>query len=375
MKKQKAGNNSTYIDVEQRLMDKNKKLIDMVIERAKRDFPEDIAIIGLTGSFATGDFHEKSDLDLIIVNNTDRGWEISSCFIFDDVGYDIYCTPWETRLAQQAILDNPGVSSLTEMQILYCAKPEYLEKFNKLKQQALETMAKPIGIECVKRAKKHLDLAKQVYADSMLAEKTGTIRYASAGVLYHLVNCLVTLNNTCIKRGIKRYLEELLTYEHLPENFEELYMAVIEAKTIDEIRMSSLSLLKGVVRLYYEMHSEYSPKLIPTYDNLKGTYEELWCNCRNKVLTSIDAKDKSYAFLAAMGAQNYLDEMADEHCGTKKFDLMQYFDADNLDIFKDAFLKAMDEYRAEYDKVGRKVAQFDTFEELYNSYMGKDDKN
>jgi hypothetical protein len=50
----------------------------MVIERAKRDFPDDIAIIGLTGSFSTGDFHEKSDLDLININNTDRGWGISS---------------------------------------------------------------------------------------------------------------------------------------------------------------------------------------------------------------------------------------------------------------------------------------------------------
>jgi len=358
-----------------KLADKNKKLINMVVERAKRDFPEDIALIGLTGSFNTGDFHEKSDLDLIIVNNTERGWEIGSCFIFDDVGYDIYCTPWETRLAQQAVLDNPGVSSLTDMQILYCAKPEYLEKFNKLRQQALDTMAKPIGAECIKRAKKHLDLAKQEFADLMLAENIGSIRYASSGVLYHLVNCLVNLNNTCIKRGIKRYLEELLTYDYLPDNFENLYMSVIESKTIDEIKISTSALLKSVVQLYNRMYSEFSPKLFPTYDNLEGTYEELWSNCRNKVITSAAVKDKSYAFLAAMGAQNYFEEMAAEHCGTKKFDLMQYFDADNLDIFKDAFLKAMEEYRMEYDKVGRKVLAFDTFDDLYTYYMGESAKH
>ena len=358
--------------LEKRLAEKNQKLINMVIERAKRDFPDDIALIGLTGSFNTGDFHEKSDLDLIVVNNTDRGWEISLCFIFDDVGYDIYCTPWETRLAQQAVLDNPGVSSLTDLQILYCARPEYLERFNKLRQQALETMAKPIGMECIKRAKKHLDLAKQEFADAMLAENIGAIRYASSGVLYHLVNCLVNLNNTCIKRGINRYLEELLTYDYLPENFEKLYMAVIESKTIDEIRLSALSLLQSVVQLYDRMYSDFSPKLVPTYDNLEGTYEELWSNYRNKVIRSTTAQDKSYAFLAAMGAQNFLDEMATEHCGTMKFDLMQYFDADNLDLFKDAFLKAMDKYRTEYDNVGRKVVAFDTFDELYNSYMGQE---
>jgi len=90
---------------------------------------------------------------------------------------------------------------------------------------------------------------------------------------------------------------------------------------------------------------------------------------KNKIIWSIAMKDKSYAFLAAMDAQNYLDEMAAEHCGTRKFDLMQHFDADNLDTFKDAFLTAMDEYRTEYDKVGCKVLKFDTFDEVYIHYM------
>lgn len=49
-------------DIRQKILNKNDKLISMVIERAKRDFPDDIAIIGLTGSFSTGDFHEKAIL-------------------------------------------------------------------------------------------------------------------------------------------------------------------------------------------------------------------------------------------------------------------------------------------------------------------------
>ena len=89
--------------IKNELMKKNKKLIDMVIERAKREFADDIAIIGLTGSFATGDFHEKSDLDLIIVNDTPRGWDMAFCFILGDVGYDIYCTPWETRIDAKTV--------------------------------------------------------------------------------------------------------------------------------------------------------------------------------------------------------------------------------------------------------------------------------
>ncbi|MDN4066623.1 nucleotidyltransferase domain-containing protein [Paenibacillus sp. FSL R5-0407] len=354
--------------IRQMLIEKNENLIRMVIERAKRDFPEDIAIIGLTGSFNTGDFHEKSDLDLIIINNTDRGWGISSCFILGDVGYDLYCTPWETRIEAAAKLESAMVSHLIDLQILYCAKPEYMEKFNSYKQRALDTLAKPIGRECIERAKQHIDLAKQEYANTLLSEDLGTVRYASCEVVYNLVNALTHLNNTYLKRGIKRYLEETREYRYIPENYEHNYMAVIEAKTVDEIRSASFRLLKSMNDLYLRMDKEFGVQSLPTFDNLRGTYEELWCNYRNKIIESAELNDKSYAFHAAMGAQNFVDEMT-KSIGTKKMDLMQYFDADDLYLFKEQFLQAMDEYLDEYNKVGRKVERYDSFEQLYDEYM------
>lgn len=354
----------------QHLLDKNNKIINMVIERAKRDFPEDIAIIALTGSFSTGDFHEKSDLDLIIINNTNRGWGISSCFILDDVGYDIYCTPWETRIEDQANLDSPMVSHLIDSKMLYCAKPEYIERFNAYRQRALDALSKPIGKECIGRAKKWIDLAKQDYANTLLSDELGIVRYAAGGVLYNSVNALVNLNNTYIKRGIKRYLEELTSLQYVPHSFESIYMAVIEAKTIEELRKASHELLKSVVGLYDTMYEDFVQKPVPSYENLQGTYEELWCNYRNKVIASVNANDKHYVFHTALGAQAYLDEMT-ENIGTKKFNLMQYFDPEDLTSFKDAFLCAMDEYLEDYKKVGRSVVRFDSFDELYDNYMKK----
>lgn len=354
--------------IKQMLIEKNEKMIRMVIERAKRDFPEDIAIIGLTGSFSTGDFHEKSDLDLIIINNTDRGWGISRCFILGDVGYDIYCTPWETRLEAEANLESPMVSHLLDLQILYCAKPEYMEKFNAYKQRALDALSKPIGNECIGRAKRHIDLAKQEYANALLSDDLGAVRYASGEVLYNLINALTHLNNTYLKRGIKRYLEETKEYRYLPENYENNYMDVINAKTVDEIRNASYRLLTSMINLYQRMEKESSVQPVPTFDTLRGTYEELWCNYRNKMIESTELNDKSYAFHSAIGAQNFLDEMT-KAIGTKRFDLMPYFDADHLYLLKDKFLQAMDEYLGEYNKVGRKVEQYDSFEQLYDQYM------
>ncbi|WNS41130.1 nucleotidyltransferase domain-containing protein [Paenibacillus sp. MMS20-IR301] len=352
----------------QRLLDRNELLIQMVIERAKRDFAEDIAIIGLTGSFSTGDYHAASDLDLIIINNTDRGWGISSCFILGEIGYDIYCTPWETRIESQAKLDSPMISHLVDMQILYCAKPEYMDKFTSYKQRALDMLAKPVGPECIRRAGKWMDQAKQEYTNTLLSDEIGAVRYAAGETVYNLLYALTHLNNTYFKRGIKRYLEEIGTFRYVPEDFAVRYMAVIEAGTQEEIRSSALALLTSVNGLYRKLTLEFVERPVPDYSSLGGTYEELWCNCRNKVLAGVEQADAAYLYHAALSAQNFLNEMS-EHKGTPALDVMQYFDSGKLDVFRDQFLLVMDQYLNEYIRVGRQVERYASFQELYEQFM------
>lgn len=354
----------------ERIFDKNQKIIDMVIEKAKTQFPEDIGLIGLTGSFSTEDFHEKSDLDLIIVNVTPRGWDISYGFIYDDVGYDIYCTPWSPRIEEQSRLESPFASCLLDMEILYCAKPEYMEKLNAYRQNALDLLNKPIGRECLERAKKYLDTAKQGFADMLLTDKIGPVRYASGLVVADIVTALTFMNNSTIQRGIKRYPDIITAYKHKPAHLMELYRAVTGAVSAEDIRSATKNLLISILDLYDSMMDEFVEKPIPTYENLWGTYEELWCNCRNKILHSTELGDPSYALLAACGAQGYLDEIHGMF-GTKQYDLMRHFDPENLPGFRDAFLCIMEDYLEEYKKVGRQVEQFDTFEELYEKFMGK----
>ncbi|MDL2233581.1 nucleotidyltransferase domain-containing protein [Ruminococcaceae bacterium OttesenSCG-928-L11] len=354
----------------QEILAKNQKLIDMVIERARADFPEDIALIGLTGSFGTGDYHEKSDLDLIIVNTTPRGWEIGCCFILDDVGYDIYCTPWEPRIEAQSKLETPFVSGLIDLQVLYCAGEEHRERLEAYRQRALELLARPIGKDCLERARTSLDAAKRHCAETMLAEDVGAVRYGAGGVASNVLYALTSMNNTYRKGGIKRYLEETLSYRYLPEGFRDSYMAVLQADGVEEMRRAAVALLKGVTDLFDAMYREFVPKPNPTADSLRGTYEELWCNCRNKVLASTASGDVSYAYHAAWDAQSYLDEMA-QLMGTETYDLMKHFDARNLGSFRDGFLQAMDEYLAECNEAGVEIANFASLEDVYNRFMDK----
>lgn len=352
---------------EQRLLKRNRQIIDMVVERAKRDFPDDIDVIGLTGSFATGDYYEGSDLDLIIINGNDRGWGIADGFILGDVGFDIYCTPW-SNIEAKSRLEDVGVSSLTELKILYAARPEHLERLEAYRQKAIAALAEPIGKSCIERADRHIGEAKKSLAEAMLATGEGAVRCAAGGVVHHLANALISLNNTCFTRGIKRYLAQLLALPHLPEGFENLYMAVIEAKGETALREAALRLLRAVVSLRERLWETFVEKPRPAYDNLWGIYEEFWCNYRNKLLASVRAGDKSYAFLAALGAQGYLEEMTAER-GIPPFDMMEHFDPGDLEKLGPAYLRALEIYAGEYEKAGRDIQRFDTFEQLYRHYM------
>lgn len=352
------------------LLLKNQRLIDMVIERAKRDYPDEIALIGLTGSFGTGDFHETSDLDLIIINESERAQGMARCFILDGVGYDIYMTPWSPRVEAEARLESPMVAHLLDLQILYCPKRASLEKFQAYQAQARAELSKPIGPACLARARAWIDDMRRDYAGCMIEDAPGPVRYAAGGVLYDAVNALTQLNNTYIRRGARRYREIVAAYEFLPEGFLRDFDALVAAETVQELRDAALRILKGVEALYGAMDERFGAHLAPTYENLKGTYEELWCNCHGKVLRAAGEGDPAYLFFAALFAQEYLDEMRLAVCGTPRFELMGSFDVKNPGAFRDAFLRATDAYEAEYRKVGRAVERYDTFEELYRAYMG-----
>lgn len=178
-----------------------------------------------------------------------------------------------------------------------------MEKLNDFKQKALDALANPIGEACLNRADKWINLAKQAYSDTMLGEDIGSVRHASAGVLYNLVNALVSMNNTCIQRGIKRYLEEISSLRYIPNDLESLYMSIIEAHSIEDIRIASFNMLNSVTRLHRTMCDNFIVKPAPTFDNLKGTYEELWCNYHNKILNSVVTDDASYLSFGLWGTR------------------------------------------------------------------------
>src|SRR5690554_6252551 len=122
--------------IKKKLEERNDRIIKAVIKKAESICPGAIALIGIAGSFNTGDIHEKSDLDLCIVINDDSARKISSCFILEDVGFDIYCTPW-SMLEDMSEYNNPYVTKLLQLDIVYCSDDKHMERYMSLRKKVI----------------------------------------------------------------------------------------------------------------------------------------------------------------------------------------------------------------------------------------------
>ena len=58
--------------IKKKLEERNDRIIKSVVKKAEKVCPGAIALIGIAGSFHSGDIYEKSDLDLCIVANDDN---------------------------------------------------------------------------------------------------------------------------------------------------------------------------------------------------------------------------------------------------------------------------------------------------------------
>ena len=216
---------------------RNRKIIDAVIRKEQAVCPGAIALIGIYGSFQTGDIHPLSDLDLLILINDDRGWQLGKAFIQEDlgVGHDIYCTTRES-LRQDAEYDHPHISKLMDAQIVYCADEKYRIELETLREQVRKKLAEPFGEEDYRKAEKELKEARCCYADAMTAEALNDARRSAGGVIFFAENALALLNKTYFCKGVSRRREELDAMERKPDHLCGMIENVLAATTVEELK-------------------------------------------------------------------------------------------------------------------------------------------
>ena len=340
--------------------DIHQKLIDAVIRKAELLCPDSLALIGVYGSCATGDTHAKSDLDLLILINDARGLCLADTFILDDtdVGYDLYCTRWD-MLEGDAECQHAHLSKLLDSSIVYVKEPEAMQRLEDLRSKARSLLASDVRIP---RAMTSLENAKASYADSMLTDSLSRARTFAGAVIYHLLNALMLYNGRYFRKGVKRTFEEIDELG-LPFSAKALILAVIQAQTVENLRITLTELMR-TVRPYFASGTQ---KAQPSPSNLTGTYEEMYSNWRNKMWEAADRGDLFSSFMNAVSCRFMLEDIA-EAIAVDLPDVIAGFDPGDLQRNARLFEDALDRYLDEYRKIGIQPKHFANADAYLSAY-------
>lgn len=354
-------------NIKKKLEERNDRLIKAIIKKAENICPSAISLIGIAGSFHSGDIYEKSDLDLCIVINDDSAWKVASCFILEDVAFDIYCTTWN-KLEEMSEYNNPYITKLLELDIVYCMDSKYMKKYMELRAKVIDKLNQTFSIEDNEKAKKFVHEALKEYANIMLSSNYGECRYATAGMINYIEFAIYMYNKEYIKRGVKRIPEEISTMEFLPINFNDLYWGLIKAENVEATKEIATMLMKAVTEFAKQMKDKVSVKNEISEADIKGTYEEIYSNWKNKMYHAADKGDVYLSLMTAASCQQFYNCMCGKY-NINRIDIMKNITTNNLSLWAKAFDNAMEEYKNNYNKLGTEIKCYKDLDEFEKNYL------
>lgn len=347
------------------LEERNKKIIDAVISKANAVCPGSLALIGVNGSFMTGDYYEKSDLDLLILINDDKGWQLGCSMIQDDlqVGHDIYCTKWED-LQYDANYEHPNISKLMDSEIVYCADENYRAQLYALRQKAKEILEAPFSKEDYEKAERGLNEAQHCYAMAMLSDDSSKVSEWAGGVVYYVENAIAMLNKRYFHYGVKRVYEELNAMKKRPEKLCDMIDRVVSADSAASVKEHITMLMKETTAVFQQVKETIPAEKKPVaVDTIGGTYEEMYSNWRNKMYLAAATGNRHLAFMSLISANVMFTEISSE-VDIDEYDILDCYDPEDLYKTADAYDTILKEYLNEYKKGGiseRRYTDIDAF--------------
>lgn len=352
------------------LQNRNRKIIEAVIQKEKQVCPGSLALIGIAGSFATGDIYEKSDLDLLIVINDEEGWKLGSTFIQEDlgVGHDLYCTTWQS-LEEDAAYPHPNIAKLMDAKVVYCAAQEHQARLENLRAQARQIMDQPFSREDFEKAEALLKEAEHYFARAVAAQNMTELYDDIGGVLYYAEDAVAMLNKTYYRLGVKRRYRELQALQHQPESFCQRIEKVLCAEGLQKGKAALMELMQSVEALFAERESTLpDERPEPTAEHLRGTYEEMVSNWKNKFHLAAKEQDRHLAFMS-MTSMDAMAEDIEKEVRVVIPRAVQGFEPQDLCTSAEAAENVLQTYRKEYDKLGLPVKSYADVNAFAKDYL------
>jgi hypothetical protein len=349
---------------------RNDKIIKAILEKEKAVCPGSVALIGIYGSFQTGDIHPLSDLDLLILINDDRGRQLGTVFIQDDlgVGHDIYCTGWED-LREDACFTHPHISKLMDSRIVCCADEKYRIELEKLREQVRIKLAEPFGEEDYQRAENEWKEARCCYADAVMEDNLNAVRRHTGAVIYHVENALALLNKTYFRKGARRRYEELDAMEKRPDQLCRMLDAILTAADAGSVKESLTVLMKEMTVCFEKAHQVVRPeKIAASAAALTGSFEEMFSNWHGKMVLAAETGDRHLAFTSLESLNEMLRDISSE-LEIGAYDAVSAFDPGDLQKTLEQFDMVLEDYLREYEKAGLKAERYPDIDAFVRSYL------
>lgn len=335
---------------------------EILIDKIKRDYKDDIAVVVMMGSHLYGETHSLSDLDMYFVVNTPRGYELGQTFIIDGIGFDFWPISWE-RMERIANHDERITAIITEGKILYYGCDADLARFNALKEKALDTSD---FRKFAYKAKTVLGNAYKPYFQLESSTDLTSVRKHAIGITFAVTNAIALINRDTVKRGRGKLKAELLAMKHVPVDFATHYDVLFESKDVEAIKRAAKQLIIETERLIAGLSRDYdlaNPEKVT--EKLAGFYEEL-INFYNKITHGIEIGDYVTVFYAA---NEIMIELEDVFSGTGVSleglpDIVGAFDLDDMEAYGalvKAHQKALEALLHEH---GVKVNVYKDFEDI-----------
>ena len=349
---------------------RNQKIIDAVLEKEKTLCPGAVALIGIYGSFQTGDVHPLSDLDLLILINDERAWQLGAAFIQEDigVGHDIYCTDWES-LRRDAAYEDPNIAKLMDARIVYCADEKYRSELEALRGQVRRKLAEPLNEADYLKAEGILKAALHCFALAMLGDDLTRVRKQAGGVLYYAENAVAMLNKLYFTKGVRRRYEELNDMTKRPERLCERIEGILSAGTVPVLKERLTLLVKELTACFEHERQAVLPEKKPAdAEALRGTYEEMFSNWHGKMQAAAETGDRHLAFMSLVSLDEMLSDIR-SRVDICPLDAVSVYDPEDLERTARGFDAVLRDYLWEYSRSGMRAAVYqdiDAFLAAYN---------
>jgi len=299
-----------------------KEILDAILSAIREQYANDIALMIVYGSAVNGTADENSDLDVFYIPKTEKGCHLAKTFLWDGVGYDIWCGSWSI-LHSMLIWEDMRVSILADSELVYSASDAEREKYEVMRRNAAERKNLPVSAHDYHPALAFVSKAKHYFGEACIGNSA-----AFGGVLMELVNAVCYVNRRYLKYGTKKIAEEISAYPCLPEDFLENYRsAVREPEKAVEI---CKKLILATEEFVHTQFAQFTGKnKLAAW--CTGLYEEIASHW-NKIRRGCETNDPESVFHAACALQFDLNE-AGVNLG-HRFDLMNGWNPDDLPAFR-----------------------------------------